>query len=142
MTEQIEAALKVWLESKGHATCFSAGETLPTDEQHVLIYVPEATRAAGSLYRATCTISVVTPPHHSDSGPTVSRTAHGTKERSLRALLESPETAALAASLESVGGLFYRGIYLRDGGSASIEDGKWVTVFDFVIGIATVEVDP
>lgn len=138
MTPEIEAALKTWLEGEGISPVFTGLDSAnhPSDAQTVTIFVSEAPRATGPLYRATCNFIVATPPQ-ADDDLAASLAAHRATASQLRALLESPDSESLSNALESVAALYYRGGWLRDGGASTVDDGKWLTTFDFVAGIST-----
>jgi hypothetical protein len=143
MNSELEEGLKTWLEDEGVAVPLFTGFTgdeQPTDEQTVTVFTSNAERVTGPLYRATINFIVSTPPHDENT-PQASLADHRATVNSIRALLEDHDETTLKTSLEASTSLFFHGGFLRSGGEATIEGGRWVTTLDFLAGIATEDID-
>ena len=141
MTPDIEKALAEWLATEEiDASPFTAldSKLQPNDAQTVTIFVSDAPRAVGPLYRATCNFIVSTPPL-ADEEMSDALTRHRSKSRELHDLLASPPAVSLANALETVSSLYYRGAFLRDGGASTVDEGRWITTLEVTLGISTDE---
>lgn len=138
MNSALEERLKTWLSGEGIAVPLFTGFTSdkqPQDDQTLTVFVQDAERSVGPLYRATCLFIVSTPPHD-DENPDTSLGNHRSTVETVRDLLEDPP-ASLGSVIGATGELEFRGGFMRDGGESSIEGGRWVTTIDFIAGIST-----
>lgn len=142
MNAILEEGLKVWLAAEGVVEPIFTGLTSdkqPVDDQTITVFVRDTPRTVGALYRANCSFTIATPSRD-ESTPEEALAHHKTTCETVRALLEGFAATTLKASLEASTSLFFRGGFLKSGGSSGVDGGKWITTIEFVAGISTADI--
>lgn len=138
MNHLAEKAFKAWLEAEGIAVDIHTGltgEEIPTDSQVISCYVENSEHIVGPLHKIKVQIALATPPHsNSANDESIALTAHKDVLATLRGLVEDFEGSQLETVFNATTGDTFSGGFL-EGEDESIENGRWVSVINFMCGV-------